>query len=376
MNQKTKNSTLCSPSLVERGQGGEALLQSLVRPNIWTLKPYSSARDEFSGSDGIFLDANENPFGSLNRYPDPYQRELKKVLSEIKNIPQNHICIGNGSDEIIDLVYRIFANPGKDSVIICPPTYGMYEVSARINDVNIVEIPLIDDFDYTSLRRTLFQLDTAAIQQKTQDDPSIKLIFICSPNNPTGNCLKNVDQVIENFNGIVVIDEAYIDFCDDKTHLSAIKKHPNLIVMQTFSKALALAGVRVGVAYSQPDIIGLMNKVKPPYNVSKLNQEVALQALLKRLEKKTDIDNILEEKKFLFEQLEQLPMVKKIYPSDANFLLVEVDDADYTYNYLVEKKVIVRNRHSQIENCIRITIGTPDENRQLLNELQHISDVC
>jgi histidinol-phosphate aminotransferase len=337
-------------------------LQSLVRPNIWELKPYSSARDEFSGSSGVFLDANENPFGSLNRYPDPYQRELKVALSKLKNISSEQIFIGNGSDEIIDLIYRIFANPGKDSVIICPPTYGMYEVSANINDVNIIEVPLLGDF----------QLDTNVILEKTNTDSSIKLIFVCSPNNPTGNCIKNVKYLIENFNGIVVLDEAYIDFRADRTYLQEVEKYPNLIVMQTFSKAWALAGARVGVAYAQSEIIALMNKVKPPYNVSKLNQEAALQALSKNQEKMIDISNIVNEREFLIEQIEKLPIVKKIYPSDANFLLVEFTDADNTYNYLINKGIIVRNRHSQIENCIRITVGAPDENRLLLKELRNL----
>jgi histidinol-phosphate aminotransferase len=326
------------------------------------LQPYSCARDEFSGSDGIFLDANENPFGTLNRYPDPYQRELKTTLSKIKHIAAEQIFIGNGSDEVIDLIYRVFANPGKDSAIICPPTYGMYEVSANINDVNIIKIPLLDDF----------QLDMDEIIEKTKSDSSIKLIFVCSPNNPTGNRLKNVKYLVENFNGIVVLDEAYVDFRADRTYLPKIKKYPNLIVLQTFSKAWALAGARVGMAYAQKEIIALMNKVKPPYNVSKLNQKAALQALLEEHDKKLSISSIINEKEFLVEQLEGISIVKKIYPSDANFLLVEFSDANNTYNHLVEKKIIVRNRHSQIENCIRITVGTPNENRLLLRELKSL----
>ena len=337
-------------------------LQSLVRPNIWALKPYSSARDEFSGNTGIFLDANENPFGTLNRYPDPHQKELKSILSKRKNIPHNQIFIGNGSDEIIDLIYRIFANPGKDSVLICPPTYGMYEVSANINDVNIVNVPLRDDF----------QLDMEAILEKIDTDTSIKIIFVCSPNNPTGNRLKNVQNLIENFNGIVVLDEAYIDFCADKTYIPSVKKYPNVIVMQTFSKALALAGARVGMAFAQSEIIALMNKVKPPYNVSKLNQEAAIQALTRNGETMNNVDKILEERELLRQSLRDISIVKKIYPSDANFLLVEVDDADNLYNHLVSRGIIIRNRNSQIENCIRITVGTPDENRLLLKELRNL----
>lgn len=338
-------------------------LQSLVRPNIWTLKPYSSARDEFSGSEGIFLDANENPYGTLNRYPDPHQKELKAALSEMKGVPSENIFIGNGSDEIIDLVYRIFANPGKDSVLICPPTYGMYEVSANINDINIVRVPLLDDF----------QLDMNAVLEKVNSDSSIKIIFICSPNNPTGNRLKNVKLLLDNFHGIVVLDEAYIDFRADRTYVPKIRKYPNLIVMQTFSKAWALAGARVGIAYAQKEIIALLDKVKPPYNVSKLNQKAALDALSVKHEESERVSKIMNEKEFLIEELEKLPIVKKIFPSDANFLLVQVSDANSIYNQLVDKKIITRNRHSQIENCIRITVGTFNENRLLLSELKKIT---
>ncbi len=338
-------------------------LQSLVRPNIWTLKPYSSARDEFSGSEGIFLDANESPYGTLNRYPDPHQKELKAALSEMKGVPSENIFIGNGSDEIIDLVYRIFANPGKDSVLICPPTYGMYEVSANINDINIVRVPLLDDF----------QLDMDAILEKVHADPSIKIIFVCSPNNPTGNRLKNVKALLDNFHGIVVLDEAYIDFRADRTYVPKIRKYPNLIVIQTFSKAWALAGARVGIAYAQKEIIALLDKVKPPYNVSKLNQKAALDALSVKHEESERVSKIINEKEFLIEELEKLPIVKKIFPSDANFLLVQVSDANSIYNKLVDKKIITRNRHSQIENCIRITVGTFNENRLLLSELKKIT---
>lgn len=337
-------------------------LTSLVRKNIVSLTPYSSARDEFSGSNGIFLDANENPYGTLNRYPDPHQKRLKKALSDIKHLPVEQIFIGNGSDEVIDLIYRIFANPGKDSVLICPPTYGMYEVSANINDVQVVKIPLRDDF----------QLDMDAVLEKISTDDSIKLIFVCSPNNPTGNRLKDVKQLVENFNGIVVLDEAYVDFRRDRTYLPKIAKYPNLIVMQTFSKAWALASARVGVAYAHAEIIALMDKVKPPYNVSKLNQEAALQALSMQREESERISKILNEREFLIEELEKLPIVKKIYPSDANFLLVEVSDADVVYHQLVKKKIIVRNRTTHVKNCIRITVGTPNENRLLLTELRNI----
>lgn len=338
-------------------------LQSLVRPNIWSLKPYSSARDEFSGSEGVFLDANENPYGTLNRYPDPHQKELKNALSKLKDVPTENIFIGNGSDEVIDLIYRVFANPGKDSVLICPPTYGMYEVSANINDVNIVKVPLLDDF----------QLDIDSILTNIKQNSSIKIIFVCSPNNPTGNRLKDVKVVLENFKGIVVLDEAYIDFRADRTYVQKIHKYPNLIVLQTFSKAWALASARVGVAYAQKEIIALLNKVKPPYNVSKLNQEAALKAISMPHEECERVSSIMNEREFLIEELEKLPIVKKIFPSDANFLLVQVSDADSIYNQLVNKKIVTRNRHSQIENCIRITVGTSNENRLLLSELRKLS---
>lgn len=339
-------------------------LQSLVRENIRNLKPYSSARNEFSGSDGVFLDANENPFGTLNRYPDPQQKALKTALSELKGVSTDEIFIGNGSDEAIDLIFRIFATPAKDSVILCPPTYGMYEVAANINDVNVINIPLLNDF----------QLDINEILKKTNEDATVKLIFVCSPNNPTGNRLKNVKTLAENFNGIVVIDEAYSDFCADRTYLPKIQKLPNLIVLQTFSKAWALAGARVGMAFAQAEIIALMNKVKPPYNVSAPDQQAALDALAARNETAVRVSAILNEREFLIGELEKLPVVKKIYPSDSNFLLVEVVDANKVYNHLINKGVIIRNRNAQIRNCVRITVGSPNENWKLLAELAAMSN--
>lgn len=337
-------------------------LKSLVRPNIWSLSPYSSARDEFSGSEGIFLDANENPYGLLNRYPDPHQRVLKTNLSKEKNVPLQNIFIGNGSDEVIDLIYRIFAEPGKDSVIICPPTYGMYEVSANINGVNSIKVPLTNDF----------QLDIDAMLNRIKNDQSVKIIFACSPNNPTGNVLNDLDTLLAKFNGIVVIDEAYIDFCPDKSYLNKIFEYPNLIVMQTFSKAWALAGARVGIAYAQKDIISLFDKTKPPYNVSKLNQEAAINALAHSNEFEERRISILEQRSWLIENLITLPSVRKIYPSDANFLLIEVSNADLIYNQLITNNVIVRNRNSQIKNCLRITIGTPEENQELIKAFNKI----
>jgi histidinol-phosphate aminotransferase len=330
-------------------------LQSLVRPNIWELKPYSSARDEFWGDEGIFLDANENPFGKKNRYPDPHQRALKKALSEYKNIPVENICIGNGSDEIIDLIYRIFCEPKKDSVIICPPTYGMYEVSANINNINVITVPLNNDFELC--------IDTIMSHKA-------KCLFICSPNNPTGNSLKNIEKLLDEFNGIVVLDEAYIDFSTTKGFINRLPEFPNLIIMQTFSKAWALASARVGIAYASEKIIKLMDKTKPPYNVSKFNQKEALKALSKKKKFQKRLNVILEQRDFLVREFENITVVNHIYPSDSNFVLVKVNDADRLYNYLVSNKVITRNRNTVVSNCIRITVGTPKENVALIKALK------
>ncbi|MDO9255852.1 MAG: histidinol-phosphate transaminase [Bacteroidales bacterium] len=336
-------------------------ITKLVRKNILSLKPYSSARDEFSGSDGVFLDANENPFGELNRYPDPHQKELKTKLSEIKSVPVSTIFVGNGSDEVIDLTFRIFCNPGKDKALTFTPTYGMYEVSAEINDVELIKVPLTAEF----------QIDFDALENYLSDE-NLKLIFICSPNNPTANSLDNIEKVLQKFNGIVIVDEAYIDFSKASSFLTKIEQYPNLIVMQTFSKAWGLAAARVGMAYSNDLIISFYNKVKPPYNVSGPNQKAALKAL----EDKTGFKNrksiILEQRTWLHNQLSGLAVVIKIYPSDANFLLVEMTDANRIYNELVNQKVITRNRHSVVENCIRITVGSPEENKILVNALKKI----
>ena len=338
-------------------------INMLVRQNILNLKPYSSARDEFSGTEGVFLDANENPNGNYNRYPDSHQTELKSVLGKVKSVAPKNIFLGNGSDEVIDLIFRTFANPGMDKVVICPPTYGMYEVSANINDVEIVNIPLLPSF----------QLNRQAIYQIIEQDPAVKLIFICSPNNPTGNLLEGIEDIIEKFNGIVVVDEAYIDFSPESSKAQAIHTYNNLIVLQTLSKAWGLAGVRVGFAFAQSEIIALLNKIKPPYNISTLNQQQALARLSHPEEFESERNDILTERERLEKELMQLAIVKQIYPSSANFLLVEVDNANNVYNTLVDKKVIVRNRHSVIKNCIRITVGTKQENETLLSELKDIS---
>lgn len=336
-------------------------ITKLVRKNILSLKPYSSARDEFSGTDGVFLDANENPFGELNRYPDPHQKELKTKLGEIKSVPVASIFVGNGSDEVIDLTFRIFCNPGKDKALIFTPTYGMYEVSAEINDVELIKVPLTSEF----------QINYNALENYLSDE-NLKLIFICSPNNPTANSLANIEKVLQKFNGIVIVDEAYIDFSKAGSFLTKIDQFPNLIVMQTFSKAWGLAAARVGMAYSNDLIISLYNKVKPPYNVSELNQNAALNALkdISGFEKRKAI--ILEQRTWLQNQLAELDVVIKIYPSDANFLLVEMTDANRVYNELVNQKVIARNRHSVIQNCIRITVGSPEENKILVDALKRL----
>ncbi len=331
-------------------------IDSLVRPNILALKPYSSARDEFTGKEGIFLDANENPYGKWNRYPDPHQRELKKALSERNGIPVKNIFIGNGSDEVIDTIYRVFCEPSHDRVIICPPTYGMYEVSANIHNVELVKVSLTEQFE--------LNVDEILAHPA-------KLVFVCSPNNPTGNRLHNVERLLHEFRGIVVMDEAYIDFCDHPGFAGMVQEWPNLIVARTFSKAWGLAAARVGIAYASQKIIELMDKTKPPYNVSALNQMAALEALSKPRQFEQRLAVILRQRILLKEELMKLPIVRKIYPSHANFLLVEVDGANNVYRYLVEEKVIVRNRHSVVPNCIRITVGTPEENRMLLQALAH-----
>jgi histidinol-phosphate aminotransferase len=337
-------------------------LQKLVRQNIISLKPYSSARDEFSGEAGVFLDANENPFGDLNRYPDPHQQTLKDKLKDIKKLTSKQVFIGNGSDEVIDLLIRIFCNPSVDKIVVCPPTYGMYEVAANINDVMVLSVPLTEGF----------QLDTEALQQViSQSEPNtLKLIFLCTPNNPTGNSIDNIEWVLANFNGIVVVDEAYIDFSERTSFIEKLALYPNLVVVQTFSKVWGLAAARIGIAYASETIIALMQKVKPPYNVSSLNQEAALKALDNEHVIVHQKAHILEQRTYLETSLSQLPIVKKVFPSDANFILIEVEDADKLYEHLVIKNIVVRNRNTIIKNCLRITIGTIVENQYLIEVLK------
>ncbi len=340
-------------------------IKNLVRKNILSLKPYSSARDEFEGENGIFLDANENPFGELNRYPDPYQLKIKQKLSELNKISTENIFLGNGSDEVIDLAFRIFCEPKKDKVLTFSPTYGMYEVSANINDVELINLELNKDF----------QIDLENLKPYLNDE-NLKIIFICSPNNPTGNSIKNIKYILENFNGIVFIDEAYIDFSPEESFRNQIKNYPNLIVSQTFSKAWGMASVRVGIAYASEEIIKFYNKVKPPYNISQLNQDAILNTLKdeKINHVSENIKIILEEKKSLIQNLKKLNLVKTIFPSDANFVLIEVDNADSVYQELVNQNVIIRNRNSVIKNCLRITVGSPDENKKLIETLQNIDN--
>ncbi|UEG49777.1 histidinol-phosphate transaminase [Ferruginibacter lapsinanis] len=345
-------------------------LDKLVRENIKSLKPYSSARHEFTGKASVFLDANENAYGSplerdsYNRYPDPLQWQVKFALTKIKGVPAENIFIGTGSDEVIDLAYRIFCNPGGvDNVIICPPTYGMYEVSANINDVAIKKVNLTPDF----------QLDVEGILNAVDDNT--KLLFICSPNNPTGNNMnrEDVEILLNNFPGIVIIDEAYINYSKQKTFIQELTEYPNLIVMQTLSKAWGLAALRLGLAYASMDIIDLLNKTKPPYNVNDASQQLALLALQNTDQVNNWIKEVVVEKDKLVKELSTLSFVEKIFPSDANFILIRVNDADKIYTYLTDNEIVVRNRTKEVlcENCLRITVGTPAENILLIQTLKN-----
>ena len=338
-------------------------IKDLVRKNILNLAPYSSARDEYEGTEGVFLDANENPFGTYNRYPDPQQNKLKQRLSEIKKVKLNQIFLGNGSDEVIDLAFRIFCEPNKDKALTFTPTYGMYEVSANINSVELIKAPLNMEF----------QIDRKSVQPYFSD-PNLKLIFICSPNNPSGNLIQSADIefILENFNGIVIIDEAYVDFCPKATFASKLAKYSNLIISQTLSKAWGLAGLRLGIALMNEELLSFYNKVKAPYNISSVNQKVALEALNKVDEFEENLQKILTEKVKLIQELQMMKMVKKIYPSDANFLLVEVENANEVYSNLIDKQIIIRNRNSVVENCVRITVGTAEENIKLINALKSL----
>jgi histidinol-phosphate aminotransferase len=386
-------------------------LKAIVRKNIWDLKAYSSARSEFKlyGGDNsnlTLLDANENPYPheigdsefkiqNLNRYPDPLQSEIKSILADQKDITEDQIFVGNGSDEAIDLLYRIFCEPGKDQVMTCPPTYGMYEVSAAINDVGVIEVPLKEDFSID-----IDQICNVA----EKENP--KILWICSPNNPTGNALlkadlkhdwtadnytkggmmdmpfaphfeaemldnqRMMDRLFGNFNGIIVVDEAYQDFTENKSFINRLEDYPNLVVLQTMSKAHGLAGARTGFAFASPEIIALFNKTKPPYNVNELSQQAVAKALKNVKQIHKEITEIKANRKMLTSVLERFDFIEKVYPSETNFILAKVKNADHLYNYLRGHNIIIRNRHSQIENCLRFTVGTTVECERLITELK------
>ncbi len=350
-------------------------LDKITRENIKKLIPYSSARDEYKGKEGIFLDANENSLGApvqsdkaiaLNRYPDPMQIDVKEKISKIKGLPIENIFLGNGSDEAIDILFRAFCDPGKDNIIICPPTYGMYEVSANINDVAVKKTPLTKEE---------FQLDTDNVIKAI--DQNTKLIFICCPNNPTGNsvawsCIK---KILVSFNGIVVVDEAYINFASYRSLIPELLNYPNLVILQTLSKAWGLAGLRIGMAFASEPIIDIFNKIKPPYNINVASQKYALEALDNIDKVNSWIKEIVAEREKLRTALSTLPFVEKIYPSEANFLLVKVKDANKTYHFLESKQIIVRNRSTVTlcEGCLRITIGTAKENETVFNSLKQFN---
>ena len=339
-------------------------LEELTRKNIWSLAPYSSARNEYAGREArVFLDANENPYNQpFNRYPDPLQLELKAALSKVKGVPAENIFLGNGSDEAIDLPYRCFCEPGKDNVVAIEPTYGMYKVCADINDVEYRPV-LLDEHYQFKADRLLAATDTHT-----------KLIWLCTPNNPTGNCLKReeVIKVIEQFEGLVIVDEAYSDFSSQPTFRAVLSKYPNLIVLNTMSKAWGCAAIRLGMAFASTEIIGLFNKVKYPYNVNQLTQQQALEALKDPYEVDNWVKILLQERTRMVDAFEVLPICEKVYPTDANFFLAKMTDAPAIYNYLVDKGIIVRNRHrvQLCQNCLRITIGTKTENSELIAALR------
>jgi len=342
-------------------------LSTLIRPELLKLKAYSSARDEFSTSEPMtFLDANENPYPSaLNRYPDPYQTALKSKIAELKDISADDIMLGNGSDEVIDLLVRLFCTPYQDNILTFPPTYGMYKVTADLNAVGVKALDLNAEF----------QIDVS--QAITKIDTHTKIIFVCSPNNPSGNTMKreSVFKLLDEFDGLVVVDEAYQDFSADTSFLNDLNDYENLVVMQTFSKAMGMAGARLGMCFANPKIIKFLNYIKPPYNVNNLTQNAALETLSNYSEIEKQVNQILSERSQLALALEQISWVEKTYPSEANFLLVKVDDANRRYRELLDQKIVVRNRHNQpgCENCLRFSIGTPEENKLLINTLNQLS---
>ncbi|QJD79338.1 histidinol-phosphate transaminase [Spirosoma rhododendri] len=349
-------------------------LATLLRPHIAALVPYSSARDEYTGTEGVFLDANENPLGSTttegdyNRYPDPHQQAIKQRLAPIKGVRPEQVFLGNGSDEPIDLLVRATCTPGQDQILIMPPTYGMYEVSASINDVAITKVPLTPDF----------QVDTDAVLAAITD--TTKLIFLCSPNNPSGNLLQPdaIRRILDAAQtALVIVDEAYIDFADVPSWTAQLDAYPNLVVLQTFSKAWGLAGLRLGMCFASPELIAVMNKIKPPYNISAPTQALALDALTHEADKRQMVTEIMDERQWLSDALQTLPTVQQIHPSDANFLLVRFTDAKGTFAYLIEQQVIVRDRSSVklCDGCLRITVGTRTENERLIDVLRQPAPV-
>jgi histidinol-phosphate aminotransferase len=339
-------------------------LEELTRPNIWSLAPYSSARNEYAGREArVFLDANENPYNQpFNRYPDPLQLELKAALSKVKGVPAANIFLGNGSDEAIDLPYRCFCEPGKDNVVAIEPTYGMYKVCADINNVEYRTVLLDEHYQVT------------AQQLLAATDAHTKIIWLCTPNNPTGNCLvrEEVIKVIENFDGLVIVDEAYSDFSTQKPLRAELAKYPNLIVLNTMSKAWGCAAIRLGMAFASEEIIAILNKVKYPYNVNQLTQQQALEALKDPFEVDQWVKILLQERTRMIAAFNELPICEKVYPTDANFFLAKMTDATKIYNYLVDRGIIVRNRNrvQLCENCLRITIGTKTENNELVAALR------
>lgn len=343
-------------------------LDKVVRPNIKTLKPYSSAKDEYTGEAKILLDANENSLGSpltkwYNRYPDPYQLKVKEKMAFIKQIAANQIFLGNGSDECIDILFRTFCEPGKDNIIICPPTYPMYEVGANINDIAIQKAPLLPDY----------QLNVAHIEQLVNE--RTKIIWICSPNNPTGNSLDRIDieTILNHFDGIVVVDEAYINFSKQKSFVQSLIDYPNLVVLQTLSKAWGLAGLRLGMCFASPEIIGYMNKVKAPYNINIVTQDLALQALEEVGQVNDMIQLLVDMRIALADVIASMPHVVKVFPSDTNFLFVKIPQARKLYEYLLTEGIIVRDRSSLelCEDSLRITVGTEQENTALVDAMYH-----
>ncbi|WP_299016981.1 histidinol-phosphate transaminase [uncultured Polaribacter sp.] len=344
-------------------------INNLVRENIKSLKPYSSARDEYkdaTSDEMVFLDANENPFeNGVNRYPDPQQHAVKELLSAIKNVSKENILLGNGSDEVLDLLFRAFCEPKEDNIITLPPTYGMYAVLANINNVENRTVLLTQDFQ-------------PKVDQILENvDANSKMLFLCSPNNPSGNSFstKIIEELLQKFKGFVIIDEAYIDFSKEVSWLERLEEFPNLIVTQTLSKAYGLAGIRLGVCYASQEIIKILNNIKPPYNVNELTQQKAIERLQKVAEVQVEINKIKEQRTLLVQSLKEIDFITKIYPSDCNFVLVKVDDANQRYNQLIAKGIVIRNRTTQplCENCLRLTVGTEEENNKLIKALEQLA---